>query len=214
VPGALIVRRRGTQAEVRLELDPDREAEWPASPPELLLVGDDPSVPLAPVALLPVDRGTWAAEVRLTSDRPLIPAARLGQATLLGPALALPMPPEVAPRRDLPPGITVLTDIARTTGGMVRGDLLGIWDNPPSRGVAQELALWLVLAASLMLASLLVTQARSGAIGFAAAVVVLSSQVTAIPFYEQLGFMASGPVYDDAGIPHRDMHLELAGPSV
>jgi O-antigen ligase len=38
-------------------------------------------------------------------------------------------------------------------------------------------ALWLVLAASMMLASLLVTQARSGAIGFAAAVVVLSLQL-------------------------------------
>jgi uncharacterized membrane protein len=151
VPGALIVHRRGTMAEVRLELDPDRESEWPASPPELILVGDDPSVPLAPVAMLPLDRGTWAAEVRLSGDRPLIPAARLGQTTLLGPALALPMPPEVAPRRDLPPGLTVLTDIARTTGGMVRGDLLGIWNNPPSRGVAQELAVWLVLAALLAL---------------------------------------------------------------
>ncbi len=39
--------------------------------------------------------------------------------------------------------------------------------------------------------------------------VILSSQVTAIPFYERLGFVASGPVYDDAGIPHRDMDLEL-----
>ena len=24
-------------------------------------------------------------------------------------------------------------------------------------------------------------------------------------FYEKLGFSAVGPVYDDAGIPHRDM---------
>ena len=38
-------------------------------------------------------------------------------------------------------------------------------------------ALWLVLAAAMMPASLLVTQARSGAIGFAAAVVVLSVQL-------------------------------------
>lgn len=44
--------------------------------------------------------------------------------------------------------------------------------------------------------------------------VVLSSQVSAIPFYERLGFVASGPVYDDAGIPHRDMHLELAASSM
>ncbi len=38
---------------------------------------------------------------------------------------------------------------------------------------------------------------------------VLGSQVHAIPFYEALGFVAEGPVYDDAGIPHRDMALAL-----
>jgi ElaA protein len=37
----------------------------------------------------------------------------------------------------------------------------------------------------------------------------LGSQVHAIPFYEGLGFVAEGPVYDDAGIPHRDMTLGL-----
>ncbi|MBN8527205.1 MAG: hypothetical protein J0M02_17875, partial [Planctomycetes bacterium] len=62
-----------------------------------------------------------------------------------------PMPPEVAPRRDLPPGLSVLTDIATTTGGMVRGDLLRIWENPPSRGQAHELAVWLVAAALALL---------------------------------------------------------------
>lgn len=37
----------------------------------------------------------------------------------------------------------------------------------------------------------------------------LGSQTHAIPFYESLGFVAEGPVYDDAGIPHRDMTLAL-----
>lgn len=37
----------------------------------------------------------------------------------------------------------------------------------------------------------------------------LGSQVHAIPFYEALGFTAEGPVYDDAGIPHRDMTRAL-----
>jgi ElaA protein len=37
----------------------------------------------------------------------------------------------------------------------------------------------------------------------------LGSQVHAVPFYEGLGFVAEGPVYDDAGIPHRDMMLGL-----
>jgi predicted GNAT family N-acyltransferase len=39
--------------------------------------------------------------------------------------------------------------------------------------------------------------------------VKLGAQVSAIGFYEKLGFTAFGPVYDDAGIDHRDMKMEL-----
>ena len=39
--------------------------------------------------------------------------------------------------------------------------------------------------------------------------VVLSSQVSAVPFYERLGYVAHGPVYVDAGIDHRDMTKKL-----
>lgn len=39
--------------------------------------------------------------------------------------------------------------------------------------------------------------------------VKLSSQVHAVGFYEKLGFTAIGKEYEDAGIPHRDMILEL-----
>lgn len=37
----------------------------------------------------------------------------------------------------------------------------------------------------------------------------LEAQVQAIGFYEKLGFTAKGDIYDDAGIPHRDMFREL-----
>ena len=37
----------------------------------------------------------------------------------------------------------------------------------------------------------------------------LGAQVQAIGFYEKLGFIACGELYDDAGIPHRDMIREL-----
>ena len=37
----------------------------------------------------------------------------------------------------------------------------------------------------------------------------LSAQVHALAFYERLGFVAEGPVYDDAGIPHRKMRLVI-----
>lgn len=37
----------------------------------------------------------------------------------------------------------------------------------------------------------------------------LGAQVSALGFYEGLGFIAYGPLYDDAGIPHRDMERPL-----
>ncbi len=38
----------------------------------------------------------------------------------------------------------------------------------------------------------------------------LHAQVSAIPFYTKLGFTAEGPIYDEAGIAHRNMILLLA----
>ncbi|WP_114662625.1 GNAT family N-acetyltransferase [Polynucleobacter necessarius] len=38
---------------------------------------------------------------------------------------------------------------------------------------------------------------------------MLHSQVSAVRFYEKLGFIAQGAIYDEAGIPHRNMMLEL-----
>lgn len=38
---------------------------------------------------------------------------------------------------------------------------------------------------------------------------VLSAQTAAVGFYAKAGFQAVGPVFDDAGIPHRRMELAL-----
>ncbi len=40
--------------------------------------------------------------------------------------------------------------------------------------------------------------------------VCLSAQCQAIPFYERFGFVADGPVYQDAGIDHRQMKRLLS----
>lgn len=37
----------------------------------------------------------------------------------------------------------------------------------------------------------------------------LSAQVQAIPFYQHAGFTVCSGIYNDAGIPHRDMRLTL-----
>jgi predicted GNAT family N-acyltransferase len=39
--------------------------------------------------------------------------------------------------------------------------------------------------------------------------VLLSAQVHAVPFYEAYGFEVFGAVYEEAGIPHRDMRRHL-----
>ncbi|MNL75333.1 hypothetical protein D3C87_2011180 [compost metagenome] len=39
----------------------------------------------------------------------------------------------------------------------------------------------------------------------------LESQTHALAFYERLGFVAEGPEFDDAGIPHRLMRLIVPG---
>jgi len=42
--------------------------------------------------------------------------------------------------------------------------------------------------------------------------VVLNAQLAALAFYERLGYVAEGDVFDEAGIPHRRMRRALAGP--
>ena len=59
------------------------------------------------------------------------------------------------------------------------------------------------LGAALIRAAL--TELRAQGMTFAK----LGSQSHAIGFYERLGFIATGPEYMDAGIPHRDMILTL-----
>lgn len=51
----------------------------------------------------------------------------------------------------------------------------------------------------------LIETARSNGISS----LILHAQVSAIPFYEKLGFITNGPIYDEAGIPHRNMMMVL-----
>ncbi|MBX9633134.1 MAG: GNAT family N-acetyltransferase [Burkholderiales bacterium] len=44
------------------------------------------------------------------------------------------------------------------------------------------------------------------------ATVLLNAQVQALDFYRRFGFVAEGEVFDDAGIPHRAMRLDITPP--
>jgi predicted GNAT family N-acyltransferase len=43
---------------------------------------------------------------------------------------------------------------------------------------------------------------------------VLSAQTHALGFYEKAGFIPEGPIYDEVGIPHRSMSLNLPSSTV
>ena len=45
------------------------------------------------------------------------------------------------------------------------------------------------------------------AISQGAKTIILHAQLSAIPFYEKLGFQVQGDAYDEAGIAHRNMIL-------
>jgi len=40
----------------------------------------------------------------------------------------------------------------------------------------------------------------------------MGAQTDVLAFYERFGFVAHGPIFDDAGIPHRHMVLDLHAP--
>lgn len=60
------------------------------------------------------------------------------------------------------------------------------------------------LGAAIILACLEVARAQPGVTR-----AKLGAQTHALAFYEKLGFAAFGSVYDDAGLPHRDMERAL-----
>ena len=142
---------------LRLELDPARRADWPAAPPSLALAveGDAGEPPRA--AFAPVEDGVYEAIVALADDRPLLPAAAVGERAVVGPALCLPYPPEAEPRFGRPPGTETLARLAKDTGGTLRADLRQLFANPPSPGEVRPVtAVLLVLALGILLGEIAV----------------------------------------------------------
>ncbi|MFE6055529.1 GNAT family N-acetyltransferase [Kitasatospora sp. NPDC056446] len=94
-------------------------------------------------------------------------------------------------------GRLIFGDQARQlTGGVERRALLG------------RLAV-LAAARGTGLGAGLVRAIEAAAAERGAVEVELHAQVQALGFYERLGYAAEGPVYDDAGMPHRTMTRAL-----
>ena len=70
---------------------------------------------------------------------------------------------------------------------------MAVLPNFRGQGIGREILERLLLAATAERASSL----------------ILHAQLTAMPFYEKLGFVGQGSLYEEAGIPHRNMMLLL-----
>jgi uncharacterized membrane protein len=147
-PGALSAERVGSTAVLHLTLDPRRAAEASVAPDVTLV--DAEGRPAKQAAWQRVDATVWEAVVPL-DDHAVVPAAAVTVGgvprAITGPALRLPMNPEVEPRYGRTPGAEVLAGVARESGGHVREDLAGLFVNPPSPGTGRELGIWLAVAA-------------------------------------------------------------------
>lgn len=151
-PGAISVVRTGRTAVFRLELDP-RMAAAATVAPALTLV-DAGGADARRTAWQQVDTAAWEARCEL-ADRAVVPAAAVAMGDevrpVVGPAVRLPMSPEVEPRFGREPGAAVLAAVAREAGGAVRTDVVGVFKNPPSLGTGLDLAWLLVVAALIVL---------------------------------------------------------------
>jgi ElaA protein len=89
-------------------------------------------------------------------------------------------------------GVPVATARVMDLGGVAKIQRVAVLDAYRGQGLGAELM------------GIILDDLRNS---FASA--TLGSQTHAIAFYEKLGFAAKGPEFDDAGIPHREMHLNF-----
>ncbi|MGW2249756.1 GNAT family N-acetyltransferase [Kitasatospora sp. NPDC001660] len=91
------------------------------------------------------------------------------------------------------------------TGRLIHGDAaLELTGGVPGRALLGRLAV-VKAARGTGLGVSLVRAIEAAGVERGAVELELHAQVQALGFYERLGYAAEGPVYDDAGIPHRTM---------
>lgn len=160
---------------IRLHLDPERKAEPFAGVPQLRTLrarpGEAPRTETIPLTWAGPD--TLVAEVSLGGEETALSTVSVpGQKPQSLPPVCLPYSPEYAPSplgTGDDRGRATLERLARSTGGVERVDLSGVWKDMPRRPRSFPLAPWLLIAAAVCLL-LEVLERRTGLVssGFAA----------------------------------------------
>lgn len=86
-------------------------------------------------------------------------------------------------------GVPIGTARLRIVDGAAKAERVAVLDDFRGHGVGRKLM------------DAIETHARAQA----HTAIVVHAQVAVVPFYERLGYAASGEVFDEAGIPHRRM---------
>jgi len=157
---------------IRLHLDPERKAEPFAGVPQLRTLrarpGESPRTETVPLTWAGPD--TLFADVSLEGEETALSTVSVpGQNPQPLAPVCLPYSPEYAPSplgASDDRGRSALERLARSTGGIERVELSGIWKDLPKRPRSVPLAPWLLLAAAVCLL-LEVLERRTGLVSSA-----------------------------------------------
>lgn len=147
------VRQEGQEAVVTVELDPERSNQDETQPPRLVVVppGSEREELIEPDF---VWTGPNTLESRFRMDRTgsfrtLVKTG--GRKFSRGPAVTLPYSPEFVPRIGLPEGKETLTQMAQISGGVVRTDVLELFQDPPRTARTVSLLIPLMMTGIVLL---------------------------------------------------------------
>ncbi len=161
---------------IQLHLDPERKAEPFAGVPQLRTLrarpGEAPRTETVPLVWAGPD--TLVADVSLEGEETALSTVSVpGQKTQSLPPVCLPFSPEYAPAplgASDDRGRATLERLARSTGGVERIDLSGVWKDLPRRPRSFPLAPWFLLTAVVCLL-LEVLERRTGLVTSATAAI-------------------------------------------
>ena len=143
--GLLRAQRFGDRLHVQLELDPLQKESWPLHIAQMDLVNSNPEQPDQRLQLEPVDDGLFEAQIHLRREHAYIPVLQLGDDALLGPAVCLPYSPEEKPQ--IVDRSADIKQLARNSGGVLRNDVIDVFELPPSPGARWDLSTLLICLA-------------------------------------------------------------------
>ena len=147
------VKQEGQDAVVTVELDPERPSQDETQPPKFVVVppGNERERLIEPDFVW-TGPNTLQARFQMNRIGNFRTLVKTGDRKFArGPAVTLPYSPEFVPRIGLPEGKETLTRLSELSGGVIRTDLLELFQDPPRTARTISLLTPLMIAGILLL---------------------------------------------------------------